>query len=36
MPLGEESMKIESLKYLSVHQALDDLAYFIHWVVSTE
>ncbi len=28
-------MKLESLKYLSIHQALDDLAYFIQWVVGT-
>lgn len=28
-------MKLENLRYLGVQQALDDLAYFIHWVKST-
>lgn len=31
MPLGEESLKSENLKYLTVEQALADLAYFIKY-----
>lgn len=32
MPFGNESLKFENMKYLTVYQALDDLAYFINYV----
>jgi len=30
-PLGAESMKTENLRYLTVEQALEDIAYFMQW-----
>lgn len=35
MPFGENSMLLENLKFLNVHQALDDLAFFLNWVKTT-
>jgi hypothetical protein len=35
MPFGDQSLLLENLKFLNVHQALDDLAYFLNWVKST-
>ena len=32
LPLGVESLQLQNLKYLNVHQALDDLAYFLNWI----
>lgn len=35
MPFGDQSLTLENLKHLNVHNALDDLAYFLGWVRST-
>lgn len=32
MPFGDDSLKLDNLKFLNVHQALDDLAYFLGWI----
>jgi hypothetical protein len=34
MPFGENSLDFENMKYLTMFQALDDLAYFINWIKS--
>ena len=35
MPFEDQSLKVENMKYLNIHQALDDLAYFLGWVKKT-
>jgi hypothetical protein len=34
MPFGDKSFELANLKFLNVHQALDDLAYFLNWIRS--
>lgn len=36
MPFGNQSLKTENMKLLTVDQALADLAYFIGWVKETK